>query len=159
MIIRNLTATNKRKEQHMARKNGTEDDGSSIEDLAQLLAAAGEDGNGGDESGGEGADPLDTAEELARMKACFARLGKVHNFKPGQLVQWKKGLKNKRTPCYGEPIIITEVLVTPIFDNSVKDAGSPYFREPLTLVAGELDGDGDFICFHYDARRFEPYCG
>jgi hypothetical protein len=143
----------------MARKNGTSGDGDGIEDPARLLAAAGEGGDGSDENGGDGTDSLDTAEEVARMKACFARLCKVYNFKPGQLVQWKKGLKNKRTPCYGEPIIVMELLATPTFDNTVKDAGSPYFREPLSFVAGELDGDGDIICYHYDARRFEPYLG
>jgi hypothetical protein len=40
-----------------------------------------------------------------------------------------------------------------------QSGGSPYFREPLTLIAAELDGEGDFVCFHYDSRRFEPYKG
>ncbi len=149
----------------MARKKATTGVGTSAEDIERLLTGAGGEGgqsdgaSGSDAPDGAGNDPLDTAEEVARMKACFARLGKEHNFKPGQLVQWKKGLKNKRTPEYGEPIIVTQFLDTTVFDTTCGDSSSPYFREPLTLIAGELTGNGDFLCFHYDARRFEPYQG
>jgi len=36
------------------------------------------------------------------------------------------------------------------------DSGSPYFREPLDIVLGFLNGDGDFITYHFDSRRFAP---
>ena len=36
------------------------------------------------------------------------------------------------------------------------DSGSPYFREPLDIVLGFVDGDGDFITYHFDSRRFAP---
>ena len=78
------------------------------------------------------------------------------DFKPGDLVQWKRNMKNKRRPEYGTPMIVIEVLKEPLYD-AERDSGSAYFKEPLTVKAGSLDNDGDFIVFHYDGRRFEPY--
>jgi hypothetical protein len=141
----------------MAKKNSratTEATDRGIEDLTGVLGA-------GPGEGGEGENPdgkvLEKEETIARLRACAARMIKIHTFTKGQLVQWKKGLKNKRTPAYGEPVVTIEMLAQPVFDEETKSSGSHYFREPLTLVAGELDGDGDLLCFHYDARRFEPY--
>jgi hypothetical protein len=96
----------------------------------------------------------------AKLKEYAAQLTKAHTFKKGQLVTWKKGLKNRRNPAYGNPVIVVEVLSEPVFDTENKGgAGSSYFREPLTLVAGRISNDGDFVCFHYDGRRMEEYVG
>jgi hypothetical protein len=46
----------------------------------------------------------------------------------------------------------------PLFEE-VENSGNPCFREPLTLVAAEVDEEGDFLGYHYDARRLEPYEG
>jgi hypothetical protein len=99
----------------------------------------------------------DKAANLLRLKECAARLRKSHPMTKGQLVQWKEGLKNKATPAYGEPVIVIEVLKEPVFDFEQKGSGSPYFNEPLTLVAGIIAENGDFLCYHFDARRFEPH--
>jgi hypothetical protein len=109
------------------------------------------------DEGGEPSGSLDRAEEIARLKACAQRFNRKADFAVGQLVQWKKGMRNKRSPAYGQPAIVIERLDAPVYD-SEKSAGSPYFHEPLTLVLGVIDKDGDFVGFHYDARRFEPYC-
>lgn len=140
-----------------------------LEELSTLIGQAqgqvsggganGTDGTGNSGGSGNPDDPLETAEDILRLKGCVSRLSRKHAFKAGDLVQWKKGLKNKRTPEYGAPIVVTQVLDAPLLDTGANDAGSPYFREPLDLVAGELDGDGDFLCFYYDSRRFEPYQG
>jgi hypothetical protein len=142
----------------MARKQGgkkADGEVTELDALAQTLG--GGETEGTSDGQGTGDDVLDKEETIARLKACAARLVKAQTFSKGQLVQWKKGLKNKRTPAYGEPVIVVETLAQPVFDTETKSAGSPYFLEPLTLVAGELDNDGDFLCFHYDGRRFEPY--
>lgn len=97
--------------------------------------------------------PEERADLLRRRYKLFLE---KHEFVPGQLVKWKEGLKNKRRPGYGEPAIVIKVLPEPILDKS-GDAGSPYFREPLDLLLGVIDEDGDFIIFHYDKRRFEPF--
>lgn len=79
----------------------------------------------------------------------------ANGFHPGQIVQWKSGLKNRRLPEYGQPAIVMDVLNPPVYDTSKDLAGSNLFREPLTLVLGLHDSDGDFLCYHFDGRRFE----
>jgi hypothetical protein len=89
----------------------------------------------------------------------MAEFGTQHAFKPGQMIQWKRGLRNRLRPAYGAPVVVVEVLEQPVYDKSrlKEGAGSAYYREPLTIVAGLLDNDGDLIFFHYDQRRMEPY--
>lgn len=122
-----------------------------IDEVFKVLSAAG---------GGEVAEPAKSPENqnsIGRLKNCATRMRHVHLFKKGQLVQWKEGLKNRKTPAYGEPIIVVDVLKEPVYDCDSKNSASPFFYEPLTLIAGELAPNGDFVCFHYDGRRFEPY--
>jgi hypothetical protein len=75
-------------------------------------------------------------------------------------VTWKPGLKNRRIPRYGEPAVVVSVLDSPISDTD-PESGSTYFREPLNLVLGVIwDGErgrGDFVTFHFDGRRFQPW--
>ncbi|KAH3767219.1 hypothetical protein Pelo_928 [Pelomyxa schiedti] len=73
--------------------------------------------------------------------------------KPGDFVQWKHGLKNKRRPYEGEKCMIVEILPEPIYDLQ-KSAGTPNYREPLTAKLAFVD-DGNFLVYHYDLRRFE----
>ena len=79
-------------------------------------------------------------------------------FAPGQLAEWKPGLKNKRIPRYGQPAVVIEILETPVLDRE-DEAGSTYFREPLDVVLGLLWDEGpargEFVTFHYDSRRFQ----
>lgn len=83
-------------------------------------------------------------------------LNTKHEFKPGQVVKWKKGLRNKLYPDFEQPAVVIETLSTPILIEKV-NSGSPYFSEPLDLVLAILDEEDDLIIFHYDSRRFEPY--
>lgn len=76
-------------------------------------------------------------------------------FAPGQIVRWKSGMQNRRLPAYGEPVIIIEVLNPAVCPPDEDFAGSNLFREPLTLVLGMHDSDGDFLTYHFDGRRFE----
>jgi len=103
-----------------------------------------------------GLDVESLEEQVSRLKAYATRfMSTPHAFKPGDIIRWKRGMKNKCFPANDTPIIVIEVLTTPIYDRE-GDAGSPYFKEPLTLVAGCLKDDGQFTVFHYDSRRFEP---
>lgn len=88
---------------------------------------------------------------------CFTS-GAERVLKPGMLAQWKNGMKNRRTPDYGEPMVVVELLHEPILDTDHKE-GSVYFREPLDLLLGFLDEDSEFCVLHYDSRRFEPCTG
>ncbi|MCP4113132.1 MAG: hypothetical protein GY749_47650 [Desulfobacteraceae bacterium] len=92
-------------------------------------------------------------KDIKELHKNFLKKG---NFKVGQFVKWKKGLKNRRLPLENQPVIVLELLDKPIFDSEAR-SGSPYFSEPLDILLGILDSDGDFIHFYYDRRRFEPY--
>ena len=77
-------------------------------------------------------------------------------FRPSMLVEWKKGLKNKRYPRYNQPMVVVEMLQEPIISNPDK-VDTQYYREPLDIKLGMLDEDGEFITFFYDSKRFTRF--
>ncbi len=98
---------------------------------------------------------LTSDEKLRLLKENYSKvLDKQQKFNPGDLVSWKSGLKNRTKPNYSEPAIVIDVLESPIFD-STNNSGSPYFKEPLDIIVGFVDDDGDFLTMYYDSRRFE----
>lgn len=104
----------------------------------------------------------DTEESRATKYSGFSALKQkvssflepAPKFRPGDVVRWKKGLKNKRYPKEGQLCIVMEEMKEPIIQDN-RDAGSPYYREPLDLVLALLEDDSDLVIFHYDKRRFE----
>jgi len=91
------------------------------------------------------------------LKDTYDRLQSKHEFQPGTFVRWKRGLKNRRRPRDGEVAIVCEVLSEVVFaEESKRDAGSPYFREPLSLVIGIRDDEDVLLTFFVDGRRLEP---
>ena len=92
--------------------------------------------------------------ERERLTAAFKKLMKRNTFKPGDIVDWKPGLRNKNS--YG-PFVVVEVLDSPIFDNDDEDgSGSQYFREPFDIILGNVVDDGEMFVIHfYDSRRIE----
>ena len=101
----------------------------------------------------------DASRKAKLLSDAYSKItnGAENKLKAGKLAQWKKGLKNKRMPRYGEPAIVLEILAEPVIDEE-NGGGSSYFREPLNLILGFIDeDDGDFVIFHYDKRRFEPF--
>lgn len=102
-----------------------------------------------------------TDERKRRLIEFVQALDIEHTFHKGQLVRWKQGFRNRKMPSYNEAVVVREILATPVFDmcDNVRCAGTPDFGEPLTLVLGLLDPDGDFVELHFDGRRFEPMEG
>lgn len=92
------------------------------------------------------------AESLTSLAGRYL---KKHEFKPLQLVQWKRGLKNMRFPHYGEPVIVIEI--KPGLVSSSENDGNPMFKQPLDLAVGKVMPDGEFCIYHMDSARFEPY--
>jgi hypothetical protein len=92
------------------------------------------------------------------LSTLYQRLvdGKDKALRPGDLAQWKPGLSNRKWPAYGVPVIVVGILEQPIYDDNFK-SGSCYFRESLDLLVGQLDSEGEFMVFHGDRRRYEPY--
>jgi len=81
------------------------------------------------------------------------------SLKVGDIVKWKKGMRNRRFPSSDGVAIVTKVYPEPIYDDKAKDSGSPQFHDPMTVVLGVIDEDGDFVEFHYDGHRFEVASG
>ncbi|GEM_PF-734640 len=100
-------------------------------------------------------DPDMLEHKAAKARALYQRFMRKHEFRPGQLVSWKAELRNRKFPAYGECGVVVSLLPEPVMDAG-NDSGSPYFREPLDIVIGFIDGDGDFITYHFDSRRFAP---
>ena len=90
--------------------------------------------------------------ERKRLTEAFEKLMEKNDFNPGDIVDWKPGMRNKQS--YG-PFIVVEVLDSPVLDN-IDEAGSQYFREPLDIVLGKVVDDGErFVTHYYDSRRME----
>ena len=88
---------------------------------------------------------------MQTLKQAFETFNQKNTFKPGDIVEWKPGMKHKRSDG---PFIVIEALDEPIVD-AVGDPGSAYFREPLDLILGTFL-NGDFVTFYYDSRRMQP---
>ena len=86
------------------------------------------------------------------LKKAFKTFNQKNTFSPGDIVEWKPGMRHKLS---NGPFVVLEVLDTPVF-SSENDDGSPYFREPLDLVCGSFYEDGEFIVTHLDSRRMQP---
>ncbi|QQS52911.1 MAG: hypothetical protein IPM89_08125 [Candidatus Competibacteraceae bacterium] len=97
----------------------------------------------------------DTADRLRTLHQRLSN-GRENALRPGMLAMWKPGLKNRRFPAYGQPAMVVDVLDPPRLDHE-DEAGSPYYREPLNLLLGLLWETGDFLVYHFDRRRFQPY--
>jgi hypothetical protein len=85
--------------------------------------------------------------------------GVHHEIRPGMILTWKPGLKNRKWPGYGEPCVVVEVLETPVCDTD--EAGSTYYREPLDMVIGFFlesgKRRGEFLVFHANSERYQPW--
>lgn len=96
------------------------------------------------------------AERVGSLRHRFELLTESYRFREGDIVRWKPELKNRKKPEYGEPAIVLELLMDPVYD-SERSSGSAYFREPLDIVLGLLDDDDELMFFYFDRRRFEPF--
>lgn len=99
---------------------------------------------------------MSRTEQLIRLQEGIDAYNTPFSFKPGDVIELKPFLRNKRLPNYGQPMVITEVLDCPI-QGSTTDTGSANFAELLDIRCGVLDEDGDVLFFYYDSRRFMPF--
>ncbi len=96
------------------------------------------------------------ANYTQNLTRVYKKLLESHDFQVGDLVKWKPGLKNKKRPYVDQPAIVVQLLETPIINRN-EETGSTYYREPLDIILGLFDDEGEFLMFYYDKRRFEPY--
>ena len=100
---------------------------------------------------------IDIEKYIENLKDLYRRLKEKNEIKTGDIVKWKKGLKNKNLPRYDEPSIVVDVLKEPIIDPAAQNAGTPYFNEQLDLVLGIITEDDNFLTFYYSSDRFELF--
>lgn len=96
------------------------------------------------------------------LRERYHQLKEVHyDLRPGMVVTWKPGLKNRKWPRDGAPAVIVEQLDVAVYDTD--ESGSTYFREPLDMIVGFfLDSGehrGDFLVFHANSQRYQPWPG
>lgn len=94
-------------------------------------------------------------QKMDALRESYQRLQSTDpaQFRPGDLVRWQPRMKDVKWPQYGEAAVVVECLDPPVLEVE-RESGSPYFRQPATLVLGLLRDDG-FHCWHFDGRRFE----
>jgi len=95
------------------------------------------------------------AKAIRTISDRFKAYENTSSFRVGDIVKWKAGMRNRRFPAQDEIAIVTKVYPAPIYDENSKDSGSPQFHDPMSVVLGVIDDDGDFVEFHYDGNRFE----
>lgn len=101
-----------------------------------------------------------------RIKAAYVQslavrvryLMSQHEFKVGQVVQWKAGMQVSTLPAPSQPAVVVEVLSTPI-----DDADNHMLLDPLRtlrcdmVIAFDSPDEGVLVTTYADSRRFEPY--
>lgn len=98
------------------------------------------------------ADYLDNLKEAARLYL------QDQTFRPGDVVSWKRGLRNKAFPHYGRPAVVIRYL-SEDETSSLRPGG--FFGIPEgdldDILIGFLDGDEDLSITRVDSRRLEPW--
>lgn len=93
---------------------------------------------------------------IKKLQGLYALFNKKHDFKIGDIVEYKPGFQTKMS---SGPFVVMEILENPILITE-QGPGTPYFREPLDIILGEI-AENQFgevlIAMHYDSRRFQPY--
>ena len=92
----------------------------------------------------------------AKLTAMFQSLTQdTHTFKPGDVVEWKPGMRLK---VANGPFVITEVFPDMVVNDGPNfDTGNIYFRERVDCKVGFIDAEGEFVEYHNDSRRFQPF--
>ena len=102
-------------------------------------------------------EPNNYGEEyIAQLKSVCKSFIKKESLEVGQIVKWKEHLKNRKLPHKNQPAIVIAILDQPVISTD-DESGSPYFLETLDIILGIIVGNGTFLTFYYDSRRFEPY--
>lgn len=123
--------------------------------LAQIADEEGEQDNNGPN--------ISPEIQAARVLDHFKDFATKHKFQPGDLIQWKSGLKNRAVPEYGHPAVLIEHIDAS--DNSRfssqqhADSGTPYCGEKQDIRVGLITNEGQFLMYLMDSRMFEPYTG
>jgi len=92
-------------------------------------------------------------QRIEQLTDRFASFSEIHVFEPGDIVEWKPGLKISRYPEYGEPAIVIQVGTDGLTDIEPHGTGSAYANERYDIILAVIDGEGDFSQHRFDSRR------
>lgn len=121
--------------------------------IGAMAEGMGKQGKGEVEDWGSGGTP----EELKKMGDLYLT---QYKFKPGDLVQWKPGLKNVKSISYGHPAVVLEFIPGRRSNRTERLYGTAYDDIPEDIRCGIIDADtGKFMTFWYESARLEPYEG
>ena len=88
-----------------------------------------------------------------KLKELGARYLSRNDFKPGDIVKWKQGLRSGKYPSEQGAAVVLEVVAG---NRSAFAQGSNHSFEPLEMRIGVIDTDGICEGFWVDKNRFEP---
>lgn len=97
-------------------------------------------------------------DRLIHMHSLFKRKHSFYSFSPGDLVQIKPGMADRKEPTEGQPCIVIEVH-EPKRDETVS-FGSHYAGCKYDVLVGFVSrrevSKGEFVHYHLDSRRLMP---
>jgi hypothetical protein len=94
-----------------------------------------------------------TPEYELDLREAAAEYLDVSKFSPGDLVQWKRRMKDQHYPAIGKPGVVLRVFDPPI----TRDPNGDYVPEGYDLLVGFLDGDGDLRVFPFRSNRLTTW--
>lgn len=92
------------------------------------------------------------ADQLRMAQEVFDQ---TNVFEKGDLIQFKPGMKDRKAPEVGQPVVVMEVLPEPLKDPEA-GFGDHYATCQYDLIIGVFL-KGDFTQFYADSRRYEPF--
>lgn len=100
----------------------------------------------------DAASQHDYVELLAEVGAAYIS---PHEFKPGDLVQWREHMRNRAYPHYGRPAIVVGEPKNRRLNVSVFGGTDETTQDDI--LVGFLDGDLDLVVSLVDSHRFQPW--
>jgi hypothetical protein len=89
----------------------------------------------------------------------FAEYNSTGEFKAGDLVEWKPGLRSNGFPDYGVPMILISRLPQPYTVHADNNYNAPYMLM-FDVVVGVLSpNEGLFLHMKIDSNRVQAYSG
>jgi hypothetical protein len=97
--------------------------------------------------------------QARRLLDHWADFRRQHQFKLGDLVEWKPGWNGEyRVPSIDAVAVVIDLYDPPLFDDESR-AGMPCFGHEFDIRIAFIDNDGGLISLAVSSRLFQPYAG
>lgn len=90
-----------------------------------------------------------------RLEALHAAYAAANEFSPGDFVQWKPHMRNRRFPFYGRPAVVVEVLNSPLSQSP----DGELLDEAANIRLGVLHPGEEFTVYLFNSNRFTTWAG